>query len=164
MAAFERAIESAREGIETHIHAMNPYEFQDLVAALLRGMKYYTPFVAPPGRDGGIDILAYRDPFGTVTPRIKVQVKHRIDNKVTAREVRELRSLLNKDGDTGLIASTGGFTADAVTEVRHSATHIETLDLTKLINMWEDHYDKLSEEDRALLPLRRIAFIAPSTD
>ena len=39
----------------------NPYEFQDLVAALLRAMGYYTPFIAPKGKDGGVDIIAYRD-------------------------------------------------------------------------------------------------------
>jgi predicted Mrr-cat superfamily restriction endonuclease len=49
----------------------NAYEFQDLAAALLRGMGYYTPFVAPTGKDGGVDIIAYRDPLGTVSPRIK---------------------------------------------------------------------------------------------
>ena len=26
---------------------------------------YYTPFIAPKGKDGGVDIIAYRDPLGT---------------------------------------------------------------------------------------------------
>ena len=39
--------ELANASLEQHIGAKNPYEFQDLVAALLRGMGYYTPFVAP---------------------------------------------------------------------------------------------------------------------
>ena len=25
---------------------------------------YYTPFVAPKGKDGGIDLIAYQDPLG----------------------------------------------------------------------------------------------------
>ena len=52
-------------------------------------MGYHVPFVAPPGRDGGVDVIAYKDPLGTVAPRIKAQIKHR-EEKVTVREVREL--------------------------------------------------------------------------
>ncbi len=68
--------EQAIDGIIQFINKKNPYEFQDLVAALLRAMGYYTPFISPKGKDGGIDIIAYQDPLGTKTPRIKVQVKH----------------------------------------------------------------------------------------
>ena len=67
----------AIEGLKKQIGLKNPYEFQDLSAALLRGMGYYTPFVAPHGKDGGVDIIAYRDPLGTASPRIKMQIKHR---------------------------------------------------------------------------------------
>ncbi len=49
-------------------------------------------------------------------------------------------------------------------EVRHSAVHIETVDLIKFIDLWEQHYDKLSEEDKAHMPLRRIAFLAPGDE
>jgi restriction system protein len=66
----------AIEGLKKQITLKNPYEFQDLVAALLRGMSYYTPFIAPQGKDGGVDVLAYRDPLGTLSPRIKVQIRH----------------------------------------------------------------------------------------
>jgi hypothetical protein len=36
--ALENAESMARSEIEDHINALGPYEFQDLVAALLRGM------------------------------------------------------------------------------------------------------------------------------
>lgn len=162
--SFEQASELAQSSIRNHIFEMDGYEFQDLVAALLRGMGYHTPFVAPPGKDGGVDILAYRDPFGTIEPRIKVQVKHRNANKVSSREIRELISSLKKQGDTGLVVSSGGFTADALIEVRHSQVHLETLDLDQFIDHWENYYDKMPEEDRALCPLRRLAFLAPESD
>jgi len=156
----ENAVSSARAEIENFINSMGPYEFQDLVAALLRGMGYYTPFVAPQGKDGGLDILAYRDPLGSAAPRLKVQVKHR-DQKVTVKEVRELISLLTKEGDAGLIVSSGGFTSDSEVEIRRSSKHVEKIDLSDLISMWDEHYDNMDEEDRRLLPLRRIAFLAP---
>ncbi|HSF29383.1 MAG TPA: restriction endonuclease [Candidatus Tectomicrobia bacterium] len=83
---------------------MGPYEFQKLVAELLVAISYHVPFVAPPGRDGGIDLTVYKDPLGTSTPRIKVRVKHR-EQKLTVREVGELEALQRKEGDIGLIVS-----------------------------------------------------------
>jgi restriction system protein len=159
--AYDQAVGIAREEIRSHINNMDAYAFQELVAALLRAMGYYTPFVAPKGPDGGIDILAYRDAFGTQTPRIKVQVKHRTQ-KATVQEVRQLIGLLHEEGDTGLFVSSAGFTDDAVGAIRSSSKHIEKLELDTIIDLWEEHYDKMQEEDRALLPLRRIAFLAPS--
>ena len=75
--AFEEIEQIAMDGLEKFIQKKNAYEFQDLVAALLRAMGYYTPFVAPRGKDGGIDVIAYQDPLGTESPRIQVQIKHR---------------------------------------------------------------------------------------
>jgi restriction system protein len=158
--ALENAESMARSEIEDYIDSLGPYEFQDLVAALLRGMGYFTPFVAPRGKDGGLDILAYRDPLGSTAPRLKVQVKHRED-KVKVGEVRELVSLLTRDGDAGLIVSSGGFTSDAESEIRRAPRHVEKIDLNDLIQMWDDHYDQMQEEDRRLMPLKRVAFLAP---
>jgi restriction system protein len=58
--------------------------------------------------DRGVDIFAYRDPLGTPSPRMKVQIKHR-ESPETAQEVRELMGLLQKDGDVGIFISSGGF-------------------------------------------------------
>jgi len=159
--AYDQAVGLAREEIRHFISNLDAYTFQDLVAALLRAMGYHTPFVAPKGPDGGVDILAYRDPFGTQVPRIKVQVKHR-NQKVTVQEVRQLSGLLIKDGDTGLFVSSSGFTEDAIDAIRNAPRHIEKLDLDALIDFWEEYYDKLDEDGQALLPLRRIAFLAPN--
>lgn len=40
-------------------------------------------------------VTAYKDPLGTVAPRIRVQVKHR-EQKVTIKEVRELEAVMRK--------------------------------------------------------------------
>src|SRR5258708_4775042 len=67
--AYESAVEQARSEIEEHIDKLGWYDFQKLVAELLVAMGYHVPFVAPPGRDGGVDVIAYKDPLGTVAPR-----------------------------------------------------------------------------------------------
>ena len=52
---------------------MDAYDFQKLVADLLKAIGYHVSWIAPPGKDGGVDILAYTDALGTQGPRIKVQ-------------------------------------------------------------------------------------------
>jgi len=150
----------ARQGLEEHIERMNPYEFQDLAAALLRGMGYFTPLVAPKGKDGGIDIVAYRDPLGTVSPRIKVQVKHR-QQPANVQEVRQLMGILQKDGDVGIFISTGGFTSDAKLAARESLVHVELIDLNRFLELWIEFYPRLVDEDKVRLPLIHVAFLAP---
>lgn len=159
-AGYTQAFEIARGEIEEYIQSLNPYEFQDLVAALLRGMGYFTPFIAPKGPDGGIDIIAYRDPLGAEGARIKVQVKHRKDTKVTNQEVAHLNGIL-KNGEVGLIVSSGGFTSEAIKEMRRCANHIEKIDLNDFVKFWEKYYETLSEDDKNKLPLIKVSFLAP---
>jgi len=154
--------QKAREGIETFINSKNAYEFQDVCAALLRGMGYYTPFIAPRGKDGGVDIVAYRDPLGTVSPRIKVQVKHRTST-TSVQEIRQLIGLLGMDGDVGIFISTGGFTPDAKTTARSSHVHIELVNMNRLISLWQDFYPKMTDEDKSMLPLTTVYFLSPKT-
>jgi restriction system protein len=159
-ATIDQVEQTAIEGLKRQINRKNAYEFQELVAALLRGMDYTTPFVAPQGKDGGIDVLAYRDPLGTVSPRIKVQVKHR-ESSASVQEVRQLMGLLQKDGDVGMFVSSGGFTPDAKTTARGSHVHIELIDLDRFIALWQEFYPNLTDTDKALLPLVPIYFYAP---
>jgi restriction system protein len=156
---LEQAEQSAREGLESYVNTRNPYEFQDLAAALLRAMGYFTPFVAPKGKDGGLDVTAYRDPLGSQSPRIKVQVKHR-SGSATAQEIRQLRGLLQKDGDVGIFVSSGGFTADAKAEARMSNVHVELIDLARFLALWIDFHPKMNDEDRARLRLTPVYFLA----
>lgn len=157
--AFEDVEQKALEGLQKYINAKNPYEFQDIAAALLRGMGYYTPFVAPKGKDGGVDIVAYRDPLGTQSPRIQVQIKHR-EAPASVQEVRQLMGLLQKEGDVGIFISTGGFSPDARGAARSSHVHVELIDLNRFVGLWQEFYDKLSDEDKNLLPLRPIYFLS----
>ena len=160
-ATIHETEQAAIEGLKKQINFKNPYEFQDLVAALLRGMAYYTPFIAPKGKDGGLDVIAYRDPLGTISPRIKVQIKHR-DTLASVQEIRQLMGLLQKDGDVGMFVSSGGFTPDAKTTARGSHVHVELVDLDRFIALWIEFYPKLADEDKAHLPLVPIYFYAPT--
>ena len=73
-------------------------------------------------------------------------------------------SLLRKEGDVGLFVSSGGFTSDAEREVRLASRHIDTMDLDRLITLWEKNYDKVRESGKALLPLVKLHFLAPTEE
>ena len=148
----------ARERIKSYIASKSPYEFQDLVAALLRAMEYYTPFVAPKGKDGGIDIIAYLDPLGAKTPRIKVQVKHKPETAIGASEVRALLGVL-KTGDIALFVTSGTYSADARNAATGSEKFLRLIDGDEFIEMWQEYYNKMSDEDKNMLPLKRISFL-----
>lgn len=159
-ATLQEMEELANEGLRNQINGLNPYQFQDLVGALLRAMGYYTPFIAPKGKDGGIDIIAYQDPLGVKAPRIKVQIKHR-ESSASVDEVRQLMGLLQKDGDVGIFVSSGGFTSDTKITARTSHVHVELIDLDRLIALWQEFYPKLEDEDKNRLRLKPIYFYEP---
>jgi restriction system protein len=158
---LEEAEETAWDEIEAYVQAINPYDLQKLVAALLRAMKYHVAWISPPGPDKGIDILAYNDPLGTSAPRIKVQVKRRAD-KINVDGLRAFMALLGEQ-DVGIFVSTGGFTSGAEMEARTKETRKLTLiDLKKLVDLWIEHYNEVSESDKRLLPLRPVHYLAPT--
>lgn len=94
---FEQAQEQAWGEIERYLQGMNPYDFQQLVADILQAMGYHVSWIAPPGKDGGIDIIAFTDPLGTRPPRIKVQVK-RVGQKVNTDGLKAFVAMV-KAGD-----------------------------------------------------------------
>jgi restriction system protein len=159
---FEEAEEQAWGEIEEYLQNMPPYDLQKLVAALLKAMGYHVSWISPPGKDGGLDILAWNDPLGTKPPRMKVQVKREKD----ATNVSTLRSFmaLLGDNDVGIFVSTGGFTKDAEDEARTQQSRQVTLvNLQRLFELWVEHIEKLDEEARDWLPLKPIYFLAPES-
>lgn len=158
MIELETLEERAINGIREYLKNKNPYEFQDIVAALLKAMGYYIQSVAPRGKDGGIDIVAYVDPLGAQTPRIKVQVKHKPETAIPASDVRALLGIL-KAGDIALFVTSGSYSADAKQAASGSNNFIRLIDGDEFIQMWQDYYDKMSDEDKNMLPLKRISFL-----
>lgn len=155
---LEDAEAEAWDQVRSYLLRIDPYALQDLVAALLEGMGYHVSWSAPPGKDGGLDIVAFNDPLGTSGPRIKVQVK-RWENRIPVDGVRSFISLLGSN-DIGVYVSTGGFTKDAEEHARNQESRrIVLLDADRLFQLWVEHYEKIPEQSRGLLPVRPIYFL-----
>ncbi|NLY75368.1 MAG: Mrr restriction system protein [Firmicutes bacterium] len=158
---FESAEEQAWTEIEEFIKSKNPYEFQNMVGDLLTAMGYYVAWISPPGKDGGIDLLAWNDPLGTKPPRIKVQVKRYSDQKINVDTLRSFIALLGDD-DVGIMVSTSGFTKDAEAEARtQEKRKITLINMRNFIDLWVKFYDKLSDSARSKMPLKQIWFLSP---
>ena len=157
--SYEEAKEQAQDRIDAFLHDMDPYEFQKLVADLLKGIGYHVTWIAPPGKDGGIDILAYTDPLGTQGPRIKVQVKQQ-QAKVSEPELKSFVANINQN-DSGIFFCTGGFTRDAENYARTQDRRIMLIDTPKLIQLWTDNIPRLSDQAWQRLPLTPIYFLTP---
>lgn len=157
---LERAEEASWEEVREVLHQMDPYDFQHLVAGLLRGMGYFVNWVAPRGKDRGIDIVALGDSLGTKGPRVKVQVK-RERSKTTATTLRAFYSVLH-EGEVGVFVTLGGFTFDAEAEARNEIRRIRLIDATEFFRLWSRHYNDIPEEDRRRLPISFVPFLVPS--
>ncbi len=153
--ARSKANQSFRKFI---LEEFDPYSFQELCGALFRGMGYYTPFVAPKGKDGGVDVIAYKDPIGSTTPHIKIQIKYRQDTKATSQELRQLKGILTSN-DIGVFISISGFASDALKEFKHSNPHIELIDLERFVELWQEFYGNMKDEDKALMPISPVYFV-----
>jgi restriction system protein len=167
---YEEAEEQAWRAIEAYLGNLNPYDFQHIVADLLRAMGYYVSWVSPPGKDGGVDIIAHTDPLGTKPPRIKVQVK-RVGQKVASDGLKSFLAIIG-DHDMGIFVATAGFTRDAEDFTRSDAEdftrsqerrQITLINLERLVDLWIEHYSRLDDLARQRLPLTPIYFLTPES-
>ncbi|MBR1786681.1 MAG: restriction endonuclease [Paludibacteraceae bacterium] len=153
---LENIRQQSNEDLRNFIEQRTPYEFQDMVAALLRSMNYYTPFVAPKGKDGGVDVIAYSDPLGATRPILKVQVKHyKMSNPVTIDVIHNIIGVAKSD--MPIVVTSGRFTEDARTAARQN--NVRLIDGTEFVQLWIANYSKMNEDDKALMPIEPVYFV-----
>ncbi len=158
-ALLEQYESSAREGIRDFIVSKNPYEFQDMVAVLLKAMGYHISHVSPKGKDGGIDVIAYTDPLGVKPPRIIVQVKHRPASKISPDDIQRLAGTMKRGSDVGIFVTSGEFSNYSTLEARSTDKHIELIDFERFIVLWQEYYSKMTDDEKNILPLHPIYFL-----
>lgn len=133
---------------------LDPYRFEMFTAGLLRAMGYRAEVTQASG-DGGVDVVAFRDPLGLEPPIIKVQCKRTL-NSIGGPDVQKLMGALAPGGtEVGLFVTLGTFTSDALhlARTRHD---LRLVNGRQLVDLVFDHYEQLDLEWRRLLPLKRI--------
>lgn len=149
----EDVVSRGHELIKDKIQSLSPDEMEQLTAALLRAMGYKTR-VSPKGPDRGVDVLASPDGLGLTQPRIKTEVKHR-SGTMGSNMLRSFIGAL-RDGDNGLLISTGGFTREARYEAERATIPITLIDIDDLADLIAAHYEHFDLEGQTLLPLVRV--------
>ena len=157
---LEIAQEAAWTQIKKHLYNLNPNELQTMLAELLRAMEYYPSWMAPLEKQRGkINLIAYTDPIGVRGQRILAQIIHK-GQAVTLEGIKSFASVLGPN-DFGMIVSMGGFTNEATQELSlNNFQKITALDAVSFFNLWEMHYNKISEGYHHLLPLKAVNFLA----
>jgi restriction system protein len=147
----ERAEEAVREKLKNMGHG----DFQKIVGAVFKASGFTELFnSAGAGADGGIDIILSKNPLGA-GERIIVQVKHTGD-PVGQPELQQLLGTL-KQNEFGLMVSLNGIKANGQRYWRDNRDRLlRPMDATGLIQMLQEHYEKLQDEDKAILSLKRV--------
>ncbi len=134
-----------------------------LVEALLKAQGYFT-YRSPPGPDRGVDILAAPGPIGFGEPKIAVQVKSG-DGPVDRPTLDQLvGTMQNFHATQGLLVSWGGFKSSTDKELAAQFFKVRLWDQKALIDQLLEHYDKLGEDVRGELPLKRIWTVVESDE
>lgn len=113
----------------------------------------YSARVSPPGADGGIDIVATKDPLGVDRPLLKIQCKSG-SGAIRSSDVQALNGTL-ADTELGVFIAVGGYTAPA----RQAAAGMPKMRLVgpdELLDLILTHYPQLPDEAKQAIPLRRV--------
>lgn len=134
-----------------------------LVEAVLKAQGF-TTYRSPEGADKGIDLLAAGGAFGFERPRICVQVKSG-DTPADRPEFTQLIGAMQSVGaDQGLFVSWSGIKLTVVREVPTQFFKVRVWNANDLIDQLLSNYDKLDEDIKAELPLKRIWTLATPDD
>ena len=141
------------------IQRFKGHGMERLVEAVLRAQGY-TTYRSPIGADKGVDLLAAPGALGFGHPRICVQVKSG-DNPVDHPTLSQLLGTMHSvQADQGLLVSWGGFKSSVEKETAQHFFRVRLWNQADLVSQVLEHYDRLDEEIRAELPLKRIWTVA----
>lgn len=134
-----------------------------LVDAILQAQGY-TTYRSPEGADGGADILAGAGPLGFGAPRLCVEVKSE-STQIGREAVDKLLGAVKKfNADQGLFVAWGGFKGNVQKEMASQFFSLRLWTQKDLLEQLFEQYDRLDEELKAELPLKRVWMVAAQDD
>ena len=148
--------EMSRDKIASNIIAkFKGHGMARLVDSILRAQGY-TTYISPEGPDKGVDILAGSGSLGFDNPRICVQVKSG-DSPLDRPTLDQLiGAMQNVNADHGLLVSWGGFKQTIDKEEAQQFFRVRLWDQQELIDNLLANYEKIDDNVKAELPLKKI--------
>jgi restriction system protein len=128
--------------------------FEHFVAHVLQAMGYRTQVTQASG-DGGVDIIAHRDPLGLEPPIIKVQCKRTTSTMGGPDVQRLIGTLAAGNTELGLFVTLGAYSRDAQALGR-TRQDLRLINGNELVDLVFAHYDRFSPEYKRLLPMRSV--------
>jgi restriction system protein len=154
----------ARDQIERRISSVFiGHEFTNLIAAILTAQGYET-HVSSAGPDSGIDIVAGRGALGFEPPRLVVQVKSGDINVDQPTLQGLIGCVQDAHADQGLLVSWSGFKPTVRKRTNELYFRVRFWGRDEIVNALLSVYDRLPEEIRAELPLRRTWTLVPDDE
>lgn len=135
-------------------------EFEEFTADLLRSIGYQAR-VTQYSQDGGVDVIAHRDPLGVEPPQIKVQCKH-LTSTVGAPEVQQLIGTQGQ-GEYLLFVTLGTYSKDALS-IERQRPSLRLASGEDVVSLVLENYAKLPERWRLRIPLTPVLVVADSAD
>lgn len=164
------ATEETAEGVDLEELAHD--QIADLIAARFKGhgltrlveailkAQGYTTWRSPEGADGGADILAGAGPLGFGAPRLCVEVKSE-STQIGRETVDKLLGAMTKfNADEGLFVAWGGFKANVQKDLASQFFRLRLWTRKELLEQLFEQYDRLDEDLKAELPLKRVWMVA----
>lgn len=136
------------------------FEFEELTADLFRALGYQAR-VTPYSQDGGVDVIAHRDPLGIEPPLIKVQCKHHTGT-ISAPEVQQLIGTQGQ-GELSIFVTLGTYTRDAVA-IERSKSGLRLLSGEDVVTLVLQNYAALPHRWRARVPLTPVLVVDDTAD
>lgn len=135
------------------------HDLTRLVEAILKAQGY-TTWRSPEGADGGADILAGAGPLGFGAPRICVEVKSE-SSPIGRETVDKLLGAMTKfNADEGLFVAWGGFKANVQRDLASQFFRLRLWTRKELLEQLFEQYDRLDDDLKAELPLKRVWMVA----
>jgi len=139
------------------------HDFTRLITAILKAQGY-TTWQSPEGADGGADILVSNGAMGFGEQRICVEVKSGTGT-VDRPTVDKLLGAMSKfNSDHGLFVAWGGFKQNVQKELAVSFYRMRLWTQDDVLEQLFACYDKLEDEIKVELPLKRVWTVTLTDD
>lgn len=139
------------------------HELTRLVEAILKAQGY-TTWLSPEGADGGVDILAANGEMGFGHQKICVEVKSGTGTIDRPTVDKLLGAVTKFNANQGLFVAWGGFKQNVEKELAASFFRLRLWSQDNLLQELFAVYDKLDDEIKAQIPLKRVWTVVVADD